>query len=183
VQRIRLARLLRRTTAADSSVTSVVNETADELRLRRKPAAVFTDVDCSPFVCGLRRPVLVLPRALAASLGAAQLRQVLLHELAHVKRRDLVWSWLPEIARIIYFFHPVVHWISYRIRLERELACDQLAMSASGTSAADYAETLVQVVTHSSQPGVLKAAAAASVGLAGEVSANHSRSSSGEVRR
>jgi beta-lactamase regulating signal transducer with metallopeptidase domain len=157
VQRIQLSRLLRRAMPADSGVARAVDDAAEKLRLRQQPTTVFTDVDCSPFVCGLCRPVLVLPRSVAASLSPDQLRQVLLHELAHVKRHDLVWSWLPEIARSIYFFHPIIHWVSYRIRLERELACDQLAMTASGTTAADYAATLVQVVSHTSQPVVLKA--------------------------
>ena len=46
------------------------------------------------------------------------------------------------------FFHPVAHWACARIRLERELACDQLAMALSGGNAADYALVLVQVVSH-----------------------------------
>jgi beta-lactamase regulating signal transducer with metallopeptidase domain len=85
---------------------------------------------------------------------------VLLHELAHVKRRDLLWGWLPEIARLLYWFHPVIHWVYYRLRLERELACDQLAMALSGQSAAGYAETLVRVVSHASQPALFQTAAA-----------------------
>ena len=87
-----------------------------------------------------------------ASLGAAERRQVILHELAHVKRRDLPWGWPVEIARIVYFFHPLVYWVAHQLRLERELACDQLAMARSGHTAADYAQTLVQVVSHVSQP-------------------------------
>ncbi len=108
--------------------------------------------DCSPFVCGVLRPRLVLPVGLVASLAPAEVRQVVAHELAHVKRRDLVWGWIPEIARIVYFFHPVAHWVVWRVRLERELACDQLAMTTSGHSPGEYAQTLVRVVSHTSQP-------------------------------
>lgn len=143
-----------------------MSSAAEKLGLKGKLRAVISDLDCSPFVCGIFRPVLVLPRDVLKSLDETQLRQILLHEVAHVKRRDLVWNWLPEIVRIFYFFHPVVYYVNYRIRLERELSCDQLAMSASGASAADYADTLVKVVSHSSLPAALKAAA--SVGLHGE---------------
>jgi bla regulator protein blaR1 len=86
---------------------------------------------------------------------------VLLHELAHIRRRDLVWSWIGEIARIVYFYHPVVHWINYQARLERELACDQLAMAVSGRGPEEYAAMLVQVVSHASEPSVFKTAASA----------------------
>ena len=66
-----------------------------------------------------------------------------------------------EIARIVYFFHPLVYWVAYQLRLERELACDQLAMARSGHPPADYAQTLVQVVSHVSEPAAIQAAAIA----------------------
>ena len=97
----------------------------------------MTPADCPLLVCGLRRPVVVLPGRLAGSLDRSQLRQAVLHELAHVKRRDLLWSWPAEIARMFYFFNPIVHWVCYRLRLERELACDQLAMAFGGGTPAD----------------------------------------------
>lgn len=159
-QRFRLGVLLRQAAGPkNSELPALVKELAEGLGLRRVPAIRLTAVEVSPFVCGPWRPVLVLPQALLRSLDDNQRRQVLLHELAHVKRRDLVWGWLPVIARVLYFFHPLAHWVSYRIRLERELACDQLAMAVSGQTAADYAETLIRVVSHSSQPAVLKIAA------------------------
>src|SRR5262249_8975108 len=120
-----------------------------------------------PFVCGLFRPLLVLPRGLLLVLDAGQWRQVLLHELAHLKRRDLGWGWIPEIARLVYFFHPVAHWACWRIRLERELACDQLAMALGGRGAADYALVLVHVVSHAGFPASLRAASAGLDGGAG----------------
>ena len=60
---------------------------------------------------------------------------------------------------MVYFFHPLVWWVGYRLRLERELACDQLAMAHSGHPPADYAQTLVQVVSHASEPAGIQAAA------------------------
>ena len=159
-QRRRLARLLREAAPADDTIAPLVAELAQALQLKRVPATRLTPVECSPFVCGIARPTLVLPRMLTASLAPAELRQVIAHELAHVKRRDLVWSWIPEIARMVYFFHPVAHWVSWRVRLERELACDQWAIVASGHTAGEYANTLVRVASHVSQPTALKAAIA-----------------------
>src|SRR5205823_42031 len=105
-------------------------------------------------------PTLVLPCGLIGALDPFQWRQVLLHELAHIKRGDLLWGWVPEIARLLYWFHPVAHWAANRIRLERELACDAIAMAHGGLDAAGYAAILVQVVSHASQPQILKAAVA-----------------------
>jgi beta-lactamase regulating signal transducer with metallopeptidase domain len=165
-QRRRLNRVLKQAVPAEGPLAEAVRDTAAQLALRQAPQTMLTEVDCSPFVCGIRRPVLVLPRKLAASLGPTELKHVLLHELAHLQRRDLVWGWIGEIARVVYFFHPVVHWLCYRLRLERELACDAIAMSHSGKNAGEYAATLVRVVRQSSEPTVFKTAAA-SAGLDG----------------
>src|SRR5262249_43921346 len=155
VQRGRLRRLLRRAAAAEPRLLAMMEQAAAQLGLSRRPALVLTDGVGAPFVCGLLRPVLVLPRGLMAELDPDRWRAVMLHELAHLKRRGPWWGWLPALARIVYFFHPVAHWVGFRIRLERELACDQLAMTLSGRGAADYAEVLVQVVSHASLPAAL----------------------------
>jgi beta-lactamase regulating signal transducer with metallopeptidase domain len=165
-QRLSLIRLLKRGVSAGAELTVLVAEMAVQIGLRRMPAAITVAGDCPLFVCGLLQPKLVMPGKLMDSLGPAERRQVILHELAHVKRYDLLWGWPVEIARIVYFFNPLVYWAAYRLRLERELACDQLAMAHSGHSAADYAQTLVQVVSHASEPAAVQAAAIAA-GLTG----------------
>jgi bla regulator protein blaR1 len=165
-QRLRLDRLLKRAVPTDGELAGLAAELAAQIGLRRVPAVVSVDGECPLFVCGLWRSRLVLPTRLMASLGMAERRQVILHELAHIKRHDLLWGWPVEIARIVYFFHPLVYWVAYQLRLERELACDQLAMARSGHTAADYAQTLVQVVSHASQSPSVQVAAI-SAGLSG----------------
>lgn len=158
-QRRRLHRLLRESVPADEEVAGVVRDAAGRIGLREAPRALVVERDCSPFVCGIRRPVVVLPRSIIAALSPNEMRLVLLHELAHVRRRDLVWSWIGEIARVVYFFHPIVHWVGSRLHLERELACDKLALAHSAGDAGEYAATLVRVVTRSSEPAIFKTAA------------------------
>jgi bla regulator protein blaR1 len=167
VQRLRLAGLLKRTVPAGGEIAELAAELARRVGIRRTPEVVVANENCPLFVCGLWRPRLVLPGRLMDSLGPAERRQVILHELGHVKRHDLAWGWLVEIARIVYFFHPLVYWAAYQLRLERELACDQLAMAGSGQTPADYAQTLVQVVSHASEPTALQQVAAISAGLTG----------------
>ncbi|NLE36861.1 MAG: M56 family metallopeptidase [Pirellulaceae bacterium] len=164
-QRLRLARLLRQSTPADEDITGLVAELAGQLGLRRIPTTALVADDCPVFVFGIWRSWLVLPSRLMARLDQARRTQIILHELAHIKRHDLAWGWPLEIARIVYFFHPLVYWVAYEHGLERELACDQLAMAHSGHPPADYAETLVQVISHTSESAAIQAAIAA--GLTG----------------
>jgi beta-lactamase regulating signal transducer with metallopeptidase domain len=158
-QRRQLAKLLRQAVDAnDPDLLSLLEGLCRRVGLRRPPGLLLTDYDCSPFVCGLFRPRLVLPQTLAGQLDTGRLRQVLVHELAHIRRRDLLWGWITETARLVFFFNPVAHWVYFRVCLERELACDQTAMALCGQDPADYAETLVQVVSHVSLPGPLRMA-------------------------
>jgi beta-lactamase regulating signal transducer with metallopeptidase domain len=161
VQRLRLRGLLRRCQPLqDQLLERIVSESAAAIELTRLPTVLLSDEIRSPFVCGLWRPTLVLTANLTETLDEQQLRQAVLHELAHLWRRDLLWSWLPELVRISYWPHPAAHWIRYRTRLERELACDQLALAHSGRCASSYAEMLVRVVSRASEPQVLRAAPA-----------------------
>jgi len=164
VQRARLRRLLRRPATADTALASLVRQLSQRIGLRHPPSALLVETDYSVFVCGLRRPVLVLPRSLL-SLGRHELDQVILHELAHVKRHDLFWGWPVEIAQIVYFFYPLVRWVRYRLWLERELACDQWAMAVSGAGPREYVDALVEVITRISSP--VPAVGAISAGLDG----------------
>jgi beta-lactamase regulating signal transducer with metallopeptidase domain len=158
-QRYGLHRLLRVTTAAGDNLTARVRELSQKLGLRRAPRVLLVDHSGLLFVCGLWNPKLVMPRTLPGTLSAADTDQVVLHELAHLLRGDLYWGWTIEFARTIYFFHPLVYWVGYCLNLERELSCDQVAMSVSGHAAGDYAQTLVRVVGHASAPVSSHAAA------------------------
>ena len=140
----------------------------DRLRLRRVPRVLVTDAECSPFVCGLWRTVMVLPRSLATILPDNEIMPVLVHETAHVKRYDLLFGSIPQLAHMLYFFHPIAHLVAFRTRLEAELACDGWAMAESGHGAGVRADLLVRVVSRLSEPAMLRTGSTAAAGLDGQ---------------
>jgi beta-lactamase regulating signal transducer with metallopeptidase domain len=160
-QYVQLRRLLAAARPVNEAVETLVADCARTLGLSSPPAIKQVAVDGSPLVCGPLRPVLLLPASHAQRFEAATLRQVVLHELAHLRRRDLLTIWVFHAMRTIYWFHPAAHWIAYRAGLDRELACDQLAMNYSGASPAAYARTLIHAAGRSTQPLVLSAAGVA----------------------
>jgi beta-lactamase regulating signal transducer with metallopeptidase domain len=118
---------------------------SDRIGLEKAPRLLQSRETKMPFACGTLHPTIVLP---VESEGWSPERRsaVLLHELAHVRRRDLVGHTLGRIACAVYWFHPLVWTAAKRLRSESERACDDLALMC-GTRAADYAEHLLDIVT------------------------------------
>jgi beta-lactamase regulating signal transducer with metallopeptidase domain len=99
----------------------------------------------SPAVCGLFRPVILVPANLGRKLGSRDLRAVLLHELAHIKRGDLWVNLAQTVLQIAYFYNPLLWLASAMIRRVREQAVDEMVLVAMGRKAKSYPETLVNV--------------------------------------
>jgi beta-lactamase regulating signal transducer with metallopeptidase domain len=89
-----------------------------------------------------------------------------------VKRADLLFCWITHAMRMVYWFNPIAHWVAFRESLERELACDELAMTHSGATAAAYAHTLIEAASRLTQTAVFRSAVAQ---LDGGVTILHSR--------
>jgi HEAT repeat protein/beta-lactamase regulating signal transducer with metallopeptidase domain len=117
--------------------------TAAALGLAREPRLVMTDSVTVPFTCGFLRPTLVVPSS-ALAWTDERIRVVLLHELAHVARRDCLVQAVVQTVCAVYWFHPLA-WLGARhLRAERERACDDLVLAA-GTRSAAYAEHLLDI--------------------------------------
>jgi beta-lactamase regulating signal transducer with metallopeptidase domain/HEAT repeat protein len=120
-------------------------EVSDRLALDEPPRLLRSEDAKMPFACGVFRATIVLP-AECDSWSLDRRRAVLLHELAHVRRHDLIGHTLSRLACAVYWFHPLVWTAAKRLRSESERACDDLAL-ACGARATDYAEHLLDIVT------------------------------------
>jgi beta-lactamase regulating signal transducer with metallopeptidase domain len=98
-----------------------------------------------PAAVGFRRAAIVMPEWALRELSAAELKPVLIHELAHLSRRDDWTNLLQKAVRAALFFHPAVWWIDARLAAERELACDDAVLAATGNPRA-YASCLIDML-------------------------------------
>ena len=96
-----------------------------------------------PGVWGIRRPIVILPKGITSQLTVGELRSLLTHELAHVKRYDNLVSYLQMLVRGFFWFHPLVWWIDRRLLTEREAACDE-SVIRRGEAAEDYVSGLLK---------------------------------------
>jgi endo-1,4-beta-xylanase len=99
----------------------------------------------SPAVCGLFRPVILLPQWLIANLDAGQFKIVLMHELAHIKRGDLWVNLVQTLLQIVYFYNPFIWLANWMIRRIREQAVDEAVQVALGEKSPHYPETLLNI--------------------------------------
>lgn len=116
---------------------------AAELQLRVPVRLLAASGPAMPMTWGLLHPVILLP-ADADQWPAARRRDVLLHEMAHVERRDCLTQLLAVCACALYWFHPLVWIAAARLRVERERACDDRVLS-SGATPSDYASHLLEI--------------------------------------
>lgn len=109
-----------------------VDDLARRLGVRRPVALRLVADGDSPATAGWWRPVILLPAAVTMHMPADLLEALLAHELAHVRRHDYLVNLLQRLVETLLFYHPVVWWLSHRIRIERELVADDLAATALG---------------------------------------------------
>ena len=117
-------------------VSEALSVTGEQLRvlfgIRGPVRFVESSIIQVPAVVGWLKPTVLLPVHLLESLSGVQLRMILGHELAHIRRHDYVANLLQTGIETMLFFHPMVWWISNRIRDERENCCDDLAVALCG---------------------------------------------------
>jgi uncharacterized protein (TIGR03435 family) len=97
----------------------------------------------APGSMGWFRPIVLVPAGALAGLPCAQMEALLLHELAHIRRHDYLVHILQSVVETVFFYHPGVWWVSGHMRTDRELCCDDIAVSITG-DAVVYARALAE---------------------------------------
>ncbi len=138
LQLIQLHVLKRRGASAPTEVRALFNTLGAELTPDRPTRLMLCPGKGAPMAVGFLRPAVLLPEQVLAEAATAQLQQVLRHELAHVARRDDWANLTQQVVVAVLFYHPAVWWLSRRLTVEREIACDDHVLAATRTPC-DYA--------------------------------------------
>jgi bla regulator protein BlaR1 len=114
----------------------------------------------SPALFGFVRPRLLLPTAMVEEAGQEEMRYVFLHELAHLKHRDIYLGWLTSLLQILHWFNPLVWFAFHRMRADRELSCDAFVLSRTGNEKSqEYGRAIVGLLRRFSRSRPLPAMA------------------------
>ena len=149
VRALRLARLVRGTGAAPSSLVEAIHGVADGMGVRA-PAVRVSTAASEALLAGLARPVLILPTAMVGDEERPEIRAVFAHELAHLKRRDHHALWLEEALLAGLAINPLLPLLRRGRAAAREEACDALALAGAGPEVRRaYARTLIEALKQS----------------------------------
>jgi HEAT repeat protein/beta-lactamase regulating signal transducer with metallopeptidase domain len=144
---IALSRMRRAGRDAADSVAELADACAARLGLHDAPRVIVSSRVAMPCTAGWIKPVILLPDE-SATWSPERLEIVLLHELSHIRRMDIVPHVLSEFARAIYWFNPLVWLAAARLRAEAERATDDRVVNA-GAKPSDYAAHLLDIVRKS----------------------------------
>ncbi len=140
-----VVQIVARAGPAPDPLQRLLGECVRQMNLRGNIRLKLSAAAVSPAVCGWWRPVILMPRQFPERLSASQMRSVLLHELAHVKRGDVWLNHAQTFLQLLYWWHPLVWLANAHIRRVREQAVDEAVMVAMGRDAEAYPATLVEV--------------------------------------
>lgn len=131
-----------------AGLDSPLQRTLGEFQSSRPVKLATSEKLTVPAAIGFFRPMIVLPKWTLRELSVAELNSILIHELAHLERRDDWTNLAQKVVRALLFFHPAVWWVERQLSLEREMACDDVVLSRTANPRA-YAECLVTVAERS----------------------------------
>lgn len=138
VQRIRHYK----TSLPAAALIDQLQELCRRIKLNSKVQLLESAMVKVPTALGMFKPVILMPLGMMAQLPPDQVEAVLLHELAHIRRRDFLVNLVQHFAETIFFFNPALLWLSARIREEREHCCDDIAIGVT-QSRSGYIQALV----------------------------------------
>lgn len=119
-----------------------VKQLALQLGIKRLVGIAESGIAKVPMVIGHLKPLILIPAGLITAMPPSAIEAILVHELAHIRRRDYIMNLLVSMMEIVFFFNPAVLWIASLIRAERENCCDDIAVTHTG-SKVNYIKALV----------------------------------------
>src|SRR5688572_27007827 len=151
-------RLRKTASPIDPALVHAFCETRSRMRTSWNPRLVQTSSIDSPGLFDCLRPKLLLPSGIINQLSPIELRHVLMHELAHLKRADLWTNLAMTVAHALHWFNPLVWLLLRKLRLERELACDAIALNYSQKEEQrSYGETILKLLDRIKSPAAFPA--------------------------
>lgn len=139
-------RITLRALPASEDIFVLFNSCKRELGINKSIQLLSSNEIQSPITLGWLKPAVILPYNIEQQLIPITLKYVLLHELGHIKRQDILLNWIACLINILHWFNPVVWFACKRMRMDMEMACDALVLNHLDKSQRkNYGATLIEI--------------------------------------
>ncbi len=135
---------LQATEILDPEWTTRFARLSDRLAIRRRVRLMASPFSSVPITFGWIKPVILLPIGLINHLSPQEVEAILIHELAHIQRRDYLWNTWQQCLECLFYYHPLTWWLSRQITDEREHLCDEITLQQDA-NALTYAKALLHI--------------------------------------
>lgn len=144
----------------DKRVAFILNDCLEKLHIKTKLEVKSVSSIKTPCIYGLITPKLLLPKGISESLNDKELKYIFIHELIHLKRKDMLINWLLLVLGAVYWFNPIVLYALHCIRRDCELACDEGVIDEIGNNEInDYGSIIINLIKRYSKGSFIPGAA------------------------
>jgi len=134
-------------------ITGILEECRLNLHVRSKVSIIYDDSLKSPALFGFFRPKIIISPRIIDKLSSQELRYIFLHELSHLKRRDLLVHTLVTLVQVIYWFNPLIWYALHQMKQDCEIACDATALTkVKPEEHKQYGQTIIDLLQLLSEP-------------------------------
>ncbi len=131
---------------------SILKHCEDKMKIKKDIAIIETSIVKTPALFSYFKPVILIPKDVHKIISTDKLRYVFLHELSHLKRKDLVVNWIIIFLKVIYWFNPIVQYGLRKMKEDMEVCCDSLALSyTEDEEVKEYGFTIINMLGHFSK--------------------------------
>ncbi|AQR94273.1 M56 family metallopeptidase [Clostridium saccharoperbutylacetonicum] len=131
----------------NNELLSILKQCKNEMSIKKEIALVETSIVKIPALFGYFKPVILIPNNINKVIDVDKLRYIFLHELSHLKRRDIVINWIIIFLKVIYWFNPIIHYGFRKMKEDMEVCCDSLALSyTEDKEVKEYGYTIIEMI-------------------------------------
>lgn len=146
--RIFMKKINRQPQRKDEDIIKELEECRFAMNIGGSITLIYTESVTTPSLCGLVKPKLLMPYKMLSKLSEAEKKYVYMHELAHLKRKDILVNWVIMLIQILHWFNPVIWYAFYKMREDCEVACDAYVLSRlKPLEYKDYGETILNLMS------------------------------------
>lgn len=137
----------------DSNIINIIKKCKDKMNIKSKLKAAYTTQFKSPVIFGAFNTTLLFPSNIIDKLSCQEIEYITLHELAHYKRKDILINWVSIILQILHWYNPFIWYAFYKMRQDREIACDAYVLSyLKSEEYKKYGRTIISMLENISFP-------------------------------